>query len=81
MSRKLMNKLKKLKTSEIATATWMEGRVAILEHLVKVQEILCDDIEQYGRRLCLRVDDMLIIQNEFPTLWKMNFVKNLTVWK
>ena len=27
----------------------LEGRVAILEHLVKVQEMQCDDIEQYGR--------------------------------
>ena len=42
----------------------LEGRVAILEHLVKVQEIQCDDIEQYCRRLCLRVDDMPVIQNE-----------------
>ena len=24
----------------------------------------CDDIEQYGRRLCLRVDDIPIIQND-----------------
>ena len=26
----------------------------------------CDDIEQYGKRLCLRVDDMPSIQNETP---------------
>ena len=44
----------------------LEGRVAILEHLVKVQEMQCDDIEQYGRRLCLRVADMPIIQNKTP---------------
>ena len=42
----------------------LEGRVAILEHPVKVQEMQCDDIEQYGKRLCLRVDDMPIIQDE-----------------
>ena len=29
----------------------LEGRVAILEHLIKVQEMQCDDIEQYGSRL------------------------------
>ena len=44
----------------------LEGRVAILEHLVKVQEMQCDDTEQYGRRLCLRVDDMPVSQNETP---------------
>ena len=32
----------------------LEGRVAILENLVKLQEIKTDDVEQYGRRLCLR---------------------------
>ena len=32
----------------------LEGRVAILEHLVKVQEMQCDDIEQYGRRIVSR---------------------------
>ena len=34
----------------------LEGRVAILENLVKLQEIRSDEIEQYGRRLCLRVN-------------------------
>ena len=36
----------------------LEGRVALLEHLVKVQEAKYDDIEQYGRRLCLRVNNI-----------------------
>ena len=31
-----------------------EGRVAVLENLVKLQEIKSDDVEQYSRRLCLR---------------------------
>ena len=34
----------------------LEERVAILENLVKLQEIKTDDVEQYGRRLCLRVN-------------------------
>ena len=42
----------------------LEGRVAILEHLVKVQEAKYDDIEQYGRRLCLRVNDVPLTKDE-----------------
>ena len=33
----------------------LEGRVAILENLTRLQEIKSDDVEQYGRRFCLRI--------------------------
>ena len=39
--------------------TWqnqLEGRVAILENLTRLQEIKSDDVEQYGRRFCLRIN-------------------------
>ena len=42
----------------------LEGRVTILEHLVKVQEAKYDDVEQYGRRLCLRVNDVPVTKDE-----------------
>ena len=42
----------------------LEGKVAILEYLVKVQEAKYDDIEQYGRRLCLRVNDVPLTKDE-----------------
>ena len=42
----------------------MEERVAILEHLVKVQEAKYDDIEQCGRRLSLRVHDVPLTKDE-----------------
>ena len=44
----------------------LEGRVAILEHLVKVKEAKHDDIEQYGRRLCLRVNDVPLTLMKHP---------------
>ena len=34
----------------------LEGRVAILENLTRLQEIKSDDVEQYGRRFCLRIN-------------------------
>ena len=42
----------------------LEGRVAILENLVKLQEIKTDDVEQYGRRLCLRVNGIPVENGE-----------------
>ena len=42
----------------------LEGRVVILEHSVKVQETKYDDIEQYRRRLCLRVNDVPLTKDE-----------------
>ena len=36
----------------------LEGRVAVLENLVELQEIRSDDAEQYSRRLCSRVNDI-----------------------
>ena len=36
----------------------LEGRLAVLENLVKLQEIKSDDVEQYSRRLCFRVNDI-----------------------
>ena len=53
----------------------LEGSAAISEHLVKVQEMQSDNIKQYGRRLCLRVDDMPIIQNETPYTVEEEFRK------
>ena len=34
----------------------LEGRVAVLKNLIKCQEVKIDNNEQYGRRLCLRVN-------------------------
>ena len=34
----------------------LEGRVAILENLTRLQEIKSDDVAQYGRRFCLRIN-------------------------
>ena len=42
----------------------LEGRVAILENLGQLREIQTDDIEQYGRRLCLRVDNVPVKEIE-----------------
>ena len=42
----------------------LTGRVAILENTMTIQERKIDDIEQYGRRVCLRVEDMPLQQNE-----------------
>ena len=42
----------------------LTGRVAILESTMTIQERNIDDIEQYGRRVCLRVEDMPLQQNE-----------------
>ena len=42
----------------------LEERVAILENLVKWQEIKTDDVEQYGRRLCLRVNGIPVENGE-----------------
>ena len=53
----------------------MEGRVVILENLGQLREIQTDDIEQYWRRLCLRVDNVPVKEGETPKdledeLWK-----------
>ena len=58
-----MNNVKKIENLR-NRYSHLEGRIAILEHLV--QEMQCDDIEQYCKRLCLRVYDMPIIQNKTP---------------
>ena len=42
----------------------LTGRVAILGNTMTIQERKIDDIEQYGRRVCLRVEDMPLQQNE-----------------
>ena len=42
----------------------LTGRVAILENTMTIQERKIDDIEQYGRRVCLRVEDMPLQQDE-----------------
>ena len=42
----------------------LTGRVAILENTMTIQERKIDDIEQYGGRVCLRVKDMPLKQDE-----------------
>ena len=42
----------------------LEGMVAILENLVKWQETKRDDVEQYGNRLCLRVNGIPVENGE-----------------
>ena len=42
----------------------LTGRVAILENTMTIQERKIDDIEQYGWRVCLRVEDMPLKQDE-----------------
>ena len=42
----------------------LEGRVAKLKNLVKLEEIKSDDMEQYGRRLCLRLNGIPVESGE-----------------
>ena len=42
----------------------LTGRVAILENTMNIRERKIDDIEQYGQRVCLRVEDMPLQQDE-----------------
>ena len=42
----------------------LTGRVAILENTMTIQERKIDDIEQYGRRVCLLVENMPFKQAE-----------------
>ena len=58
----------------------LEGRVAILENLGQLREIQTDDIEQYGRRLCLRVDNVPVKEEKPQKTSKMKFRKILKVW-
>ena len=44
----------------------LEGRVAILKNLVQTLERKTDDVEQYGRRLCLRIDNIPISEGNNP---------------
>ena len=54
---KLGNQAKKIKNLR-SCHNELEGRIAVLENLVKLQEIKSYDVEQYSRRLCLRVNDI-----------------------
>ena len=54
---KLENQAKEIKNLR-SRHKELEGRIAVLENLVKLQEIKSDDVEQYSRRLCLRVNDI-----------------------
>ena len=54
---KLENQAKEIKNLR-SHRNELEGRIAVLENLVKLQEIKSDDVEQYSRRLCLRVNDI-----------------------
>ena len=38
--------------------------MAVLENLVKLEEIKSIDVEQYSRRLCLRVSDITLKSGE-----------------
>ena len=42
----------------------LKGRVAMLENLVKLQEFKSDDMEQYGRRVSLRVNGIPVENGE-----------------
>ena len=53
----------------------LEGRVAILENLVQVYGRKTDDVEQYGRRLCLRIDNILIREGENPKVIEQELQK------
>ena len=63
---KLLGKIKEQDEGLRTSRADLEGRVAILENLVKIQERKVDDVEQYGRRLCLRVDDVPLRASETP---------------
>ena len=69
LEEKLLGKIKeqeeKIKNVK-SICSQLEGRVAILENLAKIQERKADDVEQYGRRLCLRVDNFPLRANETP---------------
>ena len=41
--------------------------MAVLENLVKLQEIKSNDVEEYSRRLCLRVNDIPLKSGETNT--------------
>ena len=53
----------------------LEGRVAILESLVQTLEKKTDDVEQYGRRLCLRIDNIPISEGENPKVIEQELQK------
>ena len=53
----------------------LEGRVAILENLVQTLERKTDDVEQYGRRLCLRIDNIPISEGENPKVIEQELQK------
>ena len=54
---KLENQAKEIKNLR-SHHNELKGRIAVLENLVKLQEIKSDNVEQYSRRLCLRVNDI-----------------------
>ena len=53
----------------------LEGRVAILENLVQTLERRTGDVEQYGRRLCLRIDNIPISEGENPKVIEQELQK------
>ena len=53
----------------------LEGRVAILENLVQTLERKTYDVEQYGRRLCLRIDNISISEGENPKVIEQELQK------
>ena len=56
----------------------LEGRVAVLENLIKCQEVKIDDNEQYSRRLCLRVNGIPVSQESQIKIWSKFWTKNLS---
>ena len=53
----------------------LEGRVAILENLVQTLERKTDDVEQYGRRLCLQIDNIPTSEGENPKVIEQELQK------
>ena len=49
--------------------------MAILENLVQTLERKTDDVEQYGRRLCLRIDNIPIGEGENPKVIEQELQK------
>ena len=69
LEEKLLGKIRKQEeeiNSIINRCSQLEGRVAILENLAKIQERKADDVQQYGRRLYLLVDDIPLRSSETP---------------
>ena len=62
-------------------ADHLEGRVAILENLVQTLERKTDDVEQYERRLCFRIDNIPISEGKNPKVIEQELQKGFAnIW-